>query len=143
MRENAFWRSIFCYLEEKIFMILKIGTLKDLDRNKEKMPEEVFRHLHYSIELLEENYGAERDIDHDDGGYILFFDSMEDLAQIRTSGMLDFTYHVPEWVDRIKTAKEDYGAALYLTSNDFGIILAAPVNILSMLPDIEESLQDS
>ena len=57
--------------------------------------------------------------------------------------MIDFTYHVPEWVDRIKTAKEDYGAALYLTSNDFGIILTAPVKILSLLPDIEESFQDS
>ena len=124
-------------------MILKIGTLKDLDRNKEKMPEEVFRHLRYSIELLEENYGAERDIDHDDGGYVLLFDSLDALEKIRTMGMIDFTYHVLEWVDRIKTAKEDYGAALYLTSNDFGIILTAPVNILSMLPDIEESLQDS
>ena len=123
-------------------MILKIGTLKDLDRNKEKMPEEVFRHLHCSIEFLEENYSAERDIDHDDGGYVLFFDSLEALEKIRTMGMIDFTYHVPEWVDRIKTAKEDYGAALYLTSNDFGIILTAPANILSMLPDIEESLQD-
>ena len=122
-------------------MILKIGTLKDLDRDKEKMPEEVFRHLRYSIELLEENYGAERDIDHDDGGYVLFFDSLDALEKIRTMGMLDLTYHVPEWVDRIKTAKEDYGAALYLTSNDFGIILAAPVNILSILPDVEGSMQ--
>lgn len=121
-------------------MILKIGTLKDLERNKEKMPEEVFRHLRYSIELLEKNYGAERDIDHDDGGYVLLFNSLDALEKIRTMGMIDFTYHVPEWVDRIETVKEDYGAALYLTSNDFGIILAAPVKILSMLPDIEESL---
>ena len=50
-------------------MIFKFGTQNALQRHKEEMPCEVFSHLRYSIDLLDENYGADRDIDHDDGGF--------------------------------------------------------------------------
>ncbi len=114
-------------------MILKFGTRNALQLHKEEMPSEVFEHLRYSINLLDENYGANRDIDHDDGGFVLLFTQAEDLAQIRSTTNIDFTYHTPEWVDRINTVTENYAAALFLISNDFGIILAAPVQLLSQL----------
>ena len=114
-------------------MIFKFGTRKAFQHHRAEMPEEVFRHLRHSIDLLDENYGAGRDIDHDDGGFVLLFTHAEDLAQIRSTTNIDFTYHAPEWVDRINTATEDYAAALYLISNDFGIILSAPVHLLSQL----------
>ena len=114
-------------------MIFKFGTRKAFQLHKEEMPEEVFRHLRYSIDLLEENCGVDRDIDHDDGGFVLLFTHAEDLAQVRSKTNIDFTSHIPEWVDRINTATEDYAAALYLISNDFGIILSAPVHLLSQL----------
>ena len=114
-------------------MFLKFGTQNALQLHKEEMPREVFSHLQYSIDLLDENYGAGRDIDRDDGGFVLLFTHAEDLAQIRSSTGIDFACHSPEWVDRINTATEDYAAALYLISNDFGIILTAPVHLLSPL----------
>ena len=114
-------------------MIFKFGTQNALQRHKEEIPREVFSHLQYSIDLLEENYGAGRDIDHDDGGFVLLFTHAEDLAQIRSSTGIDFACHSPEWVDHISTESEDYAAALYLISNDFGIILAAPASLLSRL----------
>lgn len=124
-------------------MILKFGTLNGLAQHKSEMPEEVFCHLHSSIRILDENYGANRNIDLDDGGFALLFETEDDFTQICRLGTIDFTYHVPEWVDCIKTKSRDYAAALYLTSNDFGIILVAPVEILSLLPDVQESLKDS
>ena len=114
-------------------MIFKFGTRKDFQRHRAEMPDEVFSHLQYSIDLLDENYGANRDIDHDDGGFVLLFTHAEDLAHIRSSTGIDFACHSPEWVDRINTATEDFAAALYLISNDFGIILSAPVHLLSQL----------
>lgn len=114
-------------------MIFKFGTRKAFQHHRAEMPEEVFSHLQYSIDLLDENYGAERDIDHDDGGFVLLFTRTEDLAQIRSTTNIDFTSHIPEWVDHISTESEDYAAALYLISNDFGIILSAPVHLLSQL----------
>lgn len=124
-------------------MILKFGTLKELAQHKGQMSEEVFCHLHSSLRILDENYGANRNIDLDDGGFALLFDTEDDITQICHLGTIDFSYHVPEWVDRIKTKSRDYAAALYLTSNDFGIILVAPVEILFLLPDVQESLKDS
>ena len=114
-------------------MILKFGTRKAFQRHRAEMPGEVFSHLQYNIDLLEENYGADRDIDHDDGGFVLLFTHAEDLAHIRSTTNIDFTSHIPEWVDHISTESEDYAAALYLISNDFGIILSAPVHLLSLL----------
>ena len=114
-------------------MILRLYTLEDLQLHREEMPEEVFRHLYSSIQILDENYGAERDIDHDDGGFVLLFTRAEDLAQVRAVTNINFACHSPEWVDHISTESEDYAAALYLISNDFGIILAAPVHLLSPL----------
>ena len=114
-------------------MIFKFGTRKAFQLHKEEMPDEVFSHLRYSIDLLDENYGADRDIDHDDGGFVLLFTHAEDLAHIRSTTSIDFACHTPEWADRINTAIEDYAAALYLISNDFGIILTAPVHLLSPL----------
>ena len=114
-------------------MIFKFGTRKAFQHHRAEMPEEVFSHLRYSIDLLDENYGANRDIDHDDGGFVLLFTHTEDFAQVRSSTGIDFACHSPEWVDRINTAIEDYAAALYLISNDFGIILSAPVHLLSQL----------
>ena len=114
-------------------MIFKFGTRKAFQHHRAEMPEEVFSHLQYSIDLLDENYGAERDIDHDDGGFVLLFTHAEDWAQIRSTTNIDFTSHIPEWVDHISTESEDYAAALYLISNDFGIILSAPVHLLSQL----------
>ena len=114
-------------------MIFKFGTRKAFQLHKEEIPREVFSHLQYSIDLLDENYGAGRDIDHDDGGFVLLFTHAEDWAQIRSSTGIDFACHSPEWADRINTAIEDYAGALYLISNDFGIILSAPVHLLSQL----------
>ena len=114
-------------------MIFKFGTRKAFQHHREEMPEEVFRHLRHSIDLLDENYGADRDIDHDDGGFVLLFTHTEDFAQVRSSTGIDFACHSPEWVDHISTESEDYAAALYLISNDFGIILAAPASLLSRL----------
>ena len=114
-------------------MIFKFGTRNAFQLHKEDMPREVFSHLQYRIDLLDENYGADRDIDHDDGGFVLLFTRAEDLAQVRAVTNIDFACHSPEWVDHISTESEDYAAALYLISNDFGIILTAPVHLLSPL----------
>ena len=74
-------------------MILKFGTRKAFQHHREEMPEEVFRHLRHSIDLLDENYGANRDIDRDDGGFVLLFTHAEDLAQVRAATNINFARH--------------------------------------------------
>ena len=74
-------------------MIFKFGTRKAFQHHKEDMPREVFSHLQYSIDLLDENYGADRDIDRDDGGFVLLFTHTEDFAQVCSSTRINFTRH--------------------------------------------------
>ena len=121
-------------------MILKLGTLKQLEVQADRILKPVAVHFASSVRILDETYGADRDLDEDDGGYFLLFDTVEDLQDIADNEGIDFSYHVPEWVDRIETDEGDYGAALYLLSNDFGIVLVAPLELLSTLPDIQECL---
>lgn len=121
-------------------MILKLGTLKELAKHADSILKPVYDHIAFIVRILDENYGADRELDEDDGGYILLFDTKEDLELICNYGKIDFSYHMPEWVDRIGTNEGDYGAALYLISNDFGIVLVAPMDILCVLPDIRESV---
>lgn len=121
-------------------MILKLGTKKQLEAQSGHILKPVYNHIAFNVRILDETYGEGRDLDKDDGGYILLFDTEEDLQVIEANGCIDFSYHVPEWVDRIETNEGDYGAALYLTSNDFGIVLVAPLDILCTLPDVIESL---
>lgn len=121
-------------------MILKLGTLKELAKHADSILKPVYDHIAFNVRILDENYGADRELDEDDGGYILLFDTKEDLELICNYGKIDFSYHMPEWVDRIGTNEGDYGAALYLISNDFGIVLVAPMDILCVLPDIRESV---
>ena len=95
-------------------MIFKFGTRKAFQHHKEDMPREVFSHLQYSIDLLDENYGAGRDIDHDDGSFVLLFTHPEDFAQVRSSTSIDFTSHIPEcFICRDPgTCSKDYASAV-------------------------------
>ena len=121
-------------------MILKLGTLKQLEAQADRILKPIYDHVVYSLHILDDTYGTDRDLDEDDGGYFLLFDTVEDLQDIVDNERIDFSYHVPEWVDRIETDEGDYGAALYLLSNAFGIVLVAPLELLSTLPDVQECL---
>lgn len=50
-------------------MILKIGTLKQLAAQAGHILQPVYEHIAFNIHTLDDNYGADRDIDEDDGGY--------------------------------------------------------------------------
>ena len=78
-------------------MFLKIGTLNDLELLSGKLPEEVFRHLHSNIQILDDNYGANRNIDRDDGGYCLFGETEYDIHLMYAA--VDLDRHPCEWAD--------------------------------------------
>jgi len=105
-------------------MFLKIGTLNDLDLLNGKLPEGVFRHLHSNIQILDENYGANRNIDRDDGGYCLFGETEYDIHLMYAA--VDLDRHPCEWVDLLDGG---YCSAMFLISNEFAIVCVMPVSI--------------
>jgi len=91
--------------------------------------------IEHFLWVLTNEYGAERDIDHDDGGYVLFATEGNKLEEITEH--FDFLSAFPEWVIRVRSAPE-YWAALYILNNEFAITIImalkdAPLQIITEL----------
>ena len=86
-------------------MIINIWKKQDLDLVKE-LPTEVISTIEDTIEILDENYGAER-TEEDLGGYVAVVDKagIKELKQHQLKGI------IPEYIDDIEGA--EYISALF------------------------------
>ena len=104
-------------------MVYKIGNISDLST----IPisdRETFELLYYYARVLTDEYGQERNVDTEDGGFILYCPPNTKAEDIKA--FFDFTKHTVESVDR-------YGelvVAMYILSNEF------VVTILGLMSDI-------
>ena len=98
-----------------------------------KREEGVLRHLPTEIvakaieiaTILDENYGKNRDVEKELGGYILLAQSAEDVETIK--GIIDFQYTLPEFVSLVPCESGDsYTNSLMLLSSDYSISLIIP-----------------
>lgn len=94
-----------------------------------KIPEIVADEVSRVVSILDEYYGAERNVESDDGGYLLVYtDCIEDEREIQR--FLD-KYHVRlddmELDDTLCTGDGiTWKSVLYLVTNDYGITLIYP-----------------
>jgi hypothetical protein len=108
--------------------VYKIGNITDLDgipiANTNALAA-----ISRSASILSEEYGINRNTDTDDGGYILY--AMPNATCEDIKAYFDYTRHTVEYVDKLG----DICSALYLLSNDYGIVIVmliadAPPEIL-------------
>ena len=101
-------------------MIYKIGGLSDL----EKIPivEEAKEFLYYYANILSTEYGEDRNIDNDIGGYILYALPGATVDEIKA--YFDYTQNVAEYVD----SNGSICVAVYITGNDYGIIIVMSID---------------
>ena len=101
-----------------------------------KREEGVLRHLPTEIAakvievatILDDNYGKNREVEKELGGYILIAASPEDVETIKE--LIDFQYTLPEYVDLISCENgERYTNSLMLLSSDYSISLIIPENL--------------
>jgi hypothetical protein len=110
-------------------MIIVTGT-KDLTK-VEHLPEEVKEHIVMNVNIIEEEYGVERDVFSDDGGYLVVIKSTEDFNKLDEVGIVDeqntfpFENSIFEYVDK----RDGYYCGLILYSNDFGVVFYVPETI--------------
>ncbi len=109
-------------------MIYKIGSVADMqsivfesDNTKQII-------YHYAS-ILTHEYGADRNIDTDNGGYILYAMSGTNAEEIKA--FFDYTQNIAEFVD----VEDDVCSALYILSSDYGVVIVmsladAPPEIL-------------
>lgn len=112
-------------------MVYKIGNACDL--NHVPVPDShTFELLFHFASVLTNEYGADRNIDEDDGGFVLYATQGTNAEDIKAS--FDYSKHTAEYSDRY----DDICATMYILHNEFAVVLVmsladAPKDILDML----------
>lgn len=97
-------------------MVYKIGNVADLARIP--IADDGARSLlQFYANVLSAWYGEERNIDTDNGGYILYAPLGTRAEEIKAC--FDYTQHIIECVD----TSGDACAAVYLLSSDYGVVI--------------------
>ncbi len=115
-------------------MIYKIGSIDDMQQiSFESIVAEEMVYHYASIMTYE--YGANRNIDTDDGGYILYATLGTNAEAIKA--FFDYTQNVVEFVDR----KADICSAIYILSSDYGVVVV--MSLADAPPEILKAINDN
>lgn len=106
----------------------QLGTVAEFNSLTLPIPDEVKREVSEIAAMLDERFGANRNVEADDGGIILIALDDKDLASF-SEQYTELNSELLEYVLAIKAAKGNYLYAFYLYSYDYGISLFMPVSI--------------
>lgn len=109
--------------------MIKIAHVKEVEVLK-GLPSEVIDVIRDAVTILDTEYGENRDIDSDDGGYVMILESEEELEGLKDLH-IDVKMAIPEYTDRIQCKEgQIFISTLVLLSNDFGIVIVMPLELL-------------
>ena len=95
------------------------------------IPLEVIEGIKATIDVLNENYGVNRDIESDLGGYIVVAENIVDIEILKQDKLQGL---VPEYTDVIEVVNgENYTSSLYLLSSDFSIVVVTTEELSKFL----------
>ena len=105
-------------------MVYKLGNLKDL-KSLPAMDKVTHGTLFEFLNVLSNEYGEDRNIDNDDGGYVLYATPGTSPEEIKT--VFDFSAHTIEYVNRTLQAEPPICSALFLIGNDFAVVIVMSI----------------
>ncbi|HBI7045956.1 TPA: hypothetical protein K8M79_003148 [Clostridium perfringens] len=109
---------------KKIYLKKQLGDLSDY-------PIEVIQSISEIIEILNENYGENRNVDKDLGGYVLVVENIEDVKELKNGILKDI---LPEYTDEIICSEGvNYTSSLFLLSSDFSVVVIADEELSKIL----------
>lgn len=109
--------------------MIKLAYSKEKNKLK-TIPQEVQDTILGILQVLESEYGANRDIYEDDGGYVIVVEKKEDFEELEEKTDIDCDTMTCEYVDKIKCeGGEVYTNSLILLNNEYGITLIIPLEI--------------
>ncbi|MDZ4993697.1 hypothetical protein GNF80_12060 [Clostridium perfringens] len=99
---------------KKVYKESQLVELKNLQS-------EVIENIRETISVLDENYGVDRDIEADLGGYIFIAENIVDIEMLKQDKLKSL---IPEYTDVIK-CKEGvkWTYSLFLLSSDYAIVV--------------------
>ncbi|EOU1611322.1 TPA: hypothetical protein ACF328_002232 [Clostridium perfringens] len=94
---------------------------------------EVIKSISETIDILNEAYGENRDVDKDLGGYVLVVESVEDVKELKNGMLKDV---LPEYTDEIICSEGvNYTSSLFLISSDFSLVVIVEEELSKILLD--------
>ena len=94
---------------------------------------EVIKSISETIDILNENYGENRDVDKDLGGYVLVVENIKDVKELRNGILKDI---LPEYTDEIICSEGvNYTSSLFLLSSDFSVVVIANEELSKLILD--------
>jgi len=96
----------------------------------------------YTLSILDDAYGADRDPKADLGGFVVILES-EDEVDLLKEYHLNLLTDIPEYTDYVAGNDDNWIVSMYLLSSDYSITVIMPMHIapVEMLQN-QESLQD-
>ena len=83
------------------------------------------------LNILNESYGVERNIDSDLGGYVLILQAEDDVIEAKDNIVKDI---IPEYVDNIECeGGKQYCLSLFLLSSDYAVVVVAAKELMDTL----------
>ena len=108
----------------KIYLKKQLGDLSNYHV-------EVIKSISETIEILNENYGENRDVDKDLGGYVLVVESIEDVKELKNGILKDI---LPEYTDIIECKEGvNWTSSLFLLSSDYAIVVVTTEELSKIL----------
>ena len=109
---------------EKIYKESKLLEVNNI-------PSEVIESMKVTIAILNESYGANRNIEADLGGYVVIAENIVDI-EILKQGKLQGL--VPEYTDIIECSEGvNWTSSLFLLSSDFSIVVVCTEELSKFL----------
>ncbi|MDB2090791.1 hypothetical protein PM004_15700 [Clostridium paraputrificum] len=94
-------------------------------------PIEVISNVLDVINVLGENYGANRDIEKDLGGYVLILETKEDVEKTKSVILNGI---IPEYTDIIECSEGvNWTSSLFLLSSDYAIVVVCTEELSKFL----------
>lgn len=94
-------------------------------------PRQVINSIYETIEILDGNYGVNRNVDKDLGGYILILEGLGEIKKLMEDKLKGL---IPEYTDVIEVSNgTNYTLSLYLLSCDFSIVVVTTEELSKFL----------
>lgn len=121
-------------------MVYKLAHASEIEGLPFEVSGRLLDNLYEFLIVLDNEYGVERDVDHDDGGYILLCSPGTGEAEIKS--IFDFSQYQPEWVNSIEH-QPPYQAAMFFLRDDYAVVLVAPSAVATASRTERASVQAS
>lgn len=107
--------------------IYKEVHIKELER----YALEIIKSIREMITVLDENYGVDRDINNDLGGYVVIAENIVDIEILKQDKLQGL---IPEYTDVIECSEGvNWTSSLFLLSSDYAIVVVTTEELSKLL----------